>query len=85
MCVCVCVSLPGAALRLVIDLQYLLDLVDAAMDGVVQDTGHHQALYLLSIDVQLLAKHTHTASFITLYPLSLPILQTLFHSCACIW
>ena len=45
---------PGAALGLVVYLQYLLDLVDAAVDGAVQDAGHHQPLHLLRINIQLL-------------------------------
>ena len=46
--------IPSTALWFVVNLEDLLHLVNAAMDGTVQDTRYHQTLDLLGINVQLL-------------------------------
>ena len=45
---------PGTSLGLLVQLQYLLHLVNATIDRVVQDTRYQQALHLLSVNIELL-------------------------------
>lgn len=48
-----------------VNLEDLLHLVNAAMNGIIKDTWHHQTLYLLGINVQLLhTSHPHTCAWL---------------------